>query len=103
MIAPVPESVVSVTFDNLGEAAQLELGMWPADVPQGEHFSVVEVLPRLLELLATRNAATRGKFVVLLRHLATSLGDRLIWTPPVGDIWSHEYMQPLTNPTDHLC
>jgi peptidoglycan/xylan/chitin deacetylase (PgdA/CDA1 family) len=54
MIAPVPESVVSVTFDNLGEAAQLELGMWPADVPAGEHFSVVEVLPRLLELLAAR-------------------------------------------------
>jgi peptidoglycan/xylan/chitin deacetylase (PgdA/CDA1 family) len=54
MIAPVSEPVVSVTFDNLGEAAQLELGMWPADVPQGQHFTVVEVLPRLLELLATR-------------------------------------------------
>jgi peptidoglycan/xylan/chitin deacetylase (PgdA/CDA1 family) len=50
----VPESVVSVTFDNLGEAAQLELGMWPAEVPEGLHFSVVEVLPRLLDLLATR-------------------------------------------------
>ena len=46
--------MVSVTFDNLGEAAQLELGMWPPDVPQGQHFTVVEVLPRLLELLATR-------------------------------------------------
>jgi peptidoglycan/xylan/chitin deacetylase (PgdA/CDA1 family) len=45
---------VSVTFDNLGEAAQLELGMWPEDVPQGEHFTVVEVLPRLLDLLAAR-------------------------------------------------
>jgi peptidoglycan/xylan/chitin deacetylase (PgdA/CDA1 family) len=45
---------VSVTFDNLGEAAQLELGMWPADVPVGQHFTVVEVLPRLLDLLATR-------------------------------------------------
>jgi peptidoglycan/xylan/chitin deacetylase (PgdA/CDA1 family) len=54
MIAPVSESVVSVTFDNLGEAAQLELGMWPEDVPQGQHFSVVEVLPRLLDLLASR-------------------------------------------------
>src|ERR1700727_398439 len=43
-----PESVVSVTFDNLGEAAQLELGMWPAEVPEGQHFTVVEVLPRLL-------------------------------------------------------
>jgi peptidoglycan/xylan/chitin deacetylase (PgdA/CDA1 family) len=50
----VPESTVSVTFDNLGEAAQLELGMWPEGVPEGQHFTVVEVLPRLLELLATR-------------------------------------------------
>jgi hypothetical protein len=44
---------VSVTFDNLGEAAQLELGMWPAEVPIGEHFTVVDVLPRLLDLLTT--------------------------------------------------
>jgi peptidoglycan/xylan/chitin deacetylase (PgdA/CDA1 family) len=51
----VPESGVSVTFDNLGEAAQLELGTWPEDVPKGQHFTVVEVLPRLLDLLATRN------------------------------------------------
>jgi peptidoglycan/xylan/chitin deacetylase (PgdA/CDA1 family) len=48
---------VSVTFDNLGEAAQLELGMWPADVPQGQHFTVVEVLPRLLDLLAKHGVA----------------------------------------------
>ncbi|MFI5009700.1 MAG: polysaccharide deacetylase family protein [Solirubrobacterales bacterium] len=48
------ESLVSVTFDNLGEAAQLELGMWPAEVPEGQHFTVVDVLPRLLELLAAR-------------------------------------------------
>jgi peptidoglycan/xylan/chitin deacetylase (PgdA/CDA1 family) len=45
---------VSVTFDNLGEAAQLELGMWPPEVPVGQHFTVVDVLPRLLDLLATR-------------------------------------------------
>lgn len=45
---------MSVTFDNLGEAAQLELGMWPADVPVGQHFTVVDVLPRLLDLLTTR-------------------------------------------------
>jgi peptidoglycan/xylan/chitin deacetylase (PgdA/CDA1 family) len=56
------ESVVSVTFDNLGEAAQLELGMWPKDVPEGQHFSVVEVLPRLLELLASRRV--RATFFV---------------------------------------
>jgi peptidoglycan/xylan/chitin deacetylase (PgdA/CDA1 family) len=47
-----PSPSLSVTFDNLGEAAQLERGMWPADVPIGQHFTVVEVLPRLLETLA---------------------------------------------------
>jgi peptidoglycan/xylan/chitin deacetylase (PgdA/CDA1 family) len=51
----VPESVVSVSFDNLGEAAQLGLGMWPPEVSEGQHFTVVDVLPRLLDLLATRN------------------------------------------------
>ena len=48
-----PPGAISITFDNLGEAAQLELGMWPDDVAQGEHFTVTEVLPRLLELLAS--------------------------------------------------
>ena len=42
---------VSVTFDNLGEAAELEGGSWPEDQPLGQHFSVVEILPRLLERL----------------------------------------------------
>jgi peptidoglycan/xylan/chitin deacetylase (PgdA/CDA1 family) len=51
----VSNPVVSITFDNLGEAAQLELGMWPAEVPMGEHFTVTEVLPRLLDLLAGHN------------------------------------------------
>jgi peptidoglycan/xylan/chitin deacetylase (PgdA/CDA1 family) len=49
----VSHPVVSVTFDNLGEAAQLELDMWPAEVPVGQHFTVVDILPRLLDLLAT--------------------------------------------------
>jgi peptidoglycan/xylan/chitin deacetylase (PgdA/CDA1 family) len=52
-MAAVSEPVVSVTFDNLGEAAQLELGMWPDEVPMGQHFTVVDILPRLLDLLAT--------------------------------------------------
>jgi peptidoglycan/xylan/chitin deacetylase (PgdA/CDA1 family) len=43
---------LSISFDNLGEAAELALGVWPPDQPQGAHFSVVEALPRVLELLA---------------------------------------------------
>jgi peptidoglycan/xylan/chitin deacetylase (PgdA/CDA1 family) len=45
-------ATVSVTFDNLGEAAELERGTWPEDRPLGEHFSVRECLPQLLALLA---------------------------------------------------
>jgi peptidoglycan/xylan/chitin deacetylase (PgdA/CDA1 family) len=43
---------VSVTFDNLGEAADLERGSWPPDQPLGRHYSVREALPELLALLA---------------------------------------------------
>lgn len=44
-------AAVAVTFDNLGEASELERGNWPADQPLGEHFSVTRALPRVLELL----------------------------------------------------
>jgi peptidoglycan/xylan/chitin deacetylase (PgdA/CDA1 family) len=47
------EAALSVTFDNLGEAAEMELGLWPADQPLGRHFTVTDVLPRLLETLAS--------------------------------------------------
>jgi peptidoglycan/xylan/chitin deacetylase (PgdA/CDA1 family) len=45
-------TTVALTFDNLGEAAELQLG---ADPPDGAHFSVADVLPRLLEALAERD------------------------------------------------
>jgi peptidoglycan/xylan/chitin deacetylase (PgdA/CDA1 family) len=41
-------SAVSFTFDNLGEAADLEFGKWPAEMPVGQHYTVNEVLPALL-------------------------------------------------------
>jgi len=50
---------VRVTFDNLGEAADLERGMWPAGKPLGHDRSVTTALPRLLdELDAHRLTAT---------------------------------------------
>ena len=42
---------VSVTFDNLGEAADLERGLWPESEPLGRHFSVRRMLPRILGML----------------------------------------------------
>jgi peptidoglycan/xylan/chitin deacetylase (PgdA/CDA1 family) len=44
-------AAVSVTFDNLGEAADLERGLWPEDEPLGRHFSVRHALPRILGIL----------------------------------------------------
>jgi len=42
---------VSVTFDNLGEAMDLATGAWPEDAPVGQHYSITEVLPKILALL----------------------------------------------------
>ena len=53
---------VSVTFDNLGEASDLERGWWPEDEPLGRHFSVTRALPRVLEALD--EAGLRATFFV---------------------------------------
>ncbi len=45
-------AAVSLTFDNLGEAAEIELGLRTADEPRGGHWSVVSALPIVLEELA---------------------------------------------------
>jgi peptidoglycan/xylan/chitin deacetylase (PgdA/CDA1 family) len=45
-------AAVSLTFDNLGEAAEIELGLRGAQEPRGGHWSVVSALPVVLEELA---------------------------------------------------
>jgi peptidoglycan/xylan/chitin deacetylase (PgdA/CDA1 family) len=42
---------IALTFDNLGEAADLERGLWPPERPLGRHPSVTTALPRLLDEL----------------------------------------------------
>ena len=44
-------AAVTVTFDNLGEAADLERGLWPEGKPLGRHFSMKRMLPRILGML----------------------------------------------------
>lgn len=41
-------AAVSVTFDNLGEAAEVQLGLRGADEPRGGHWSVMNALPIVL-------------------------------------------------------
>jgi peptidoglycan/xylan/chitin deacetylase (PgdA/CDA1 family) len=44
---------IVLTIDNLGEAAEIEQGTWPAEAARGRHPSVTRALPRLLDLLDT--------------------------------------------------
>ncbi len=53
---------VSITFDNLGEAAELELGLRDASASLGGHYSVTTALPIVLALLA--DAGLRATFFV---------------------------------------
>lgn len=46
------QAAVSLTFDHLGEAAELENGTWPAKQPIGKHHTVTGVLPQVLHALA---------------------------------------------------
>lgn len=50
-------ATLSLTFDNLGEAAELEMGTLPADAPLGGHRTATEVLPALLDRLDEREIA----------------------------------------------
>jgi peptidoglycan/xylan/chitin deacetylase (PgdA/CDA1 family) len=63
MVNTKPESATSkwpngaraalvLTIDNMGEAADLDRNLWPQDVPIGNHFSVKEVIPQFLAILA---------------------------------------------------
>ncbi len=50
-------ATLSLTFDNLGEAAELEMGALPPDAPLGGHRTATEVLPALLDRLDGRGIA----------------------------------------------
>ncbi len=52
-----PVGLLSLTFDNLGEAAEVEMGALAADVPLGRHVTALEVVPRLLGQLDERGIA----------------------------------------------
>ncbi|MGG1662096.1 polysaccharide deacetylase family protein [Brevibacillus sp. NRS-1366] len=49
------QATVCLTFDHLGEAADLQAGILTPDTPRGAHPSVSRDLPHLLALLADRD------------------------------------------------
>jgi peptidoglycan/xylan/chitin deacetylase (PgdA/CDA1 family) len=94
-------AAVSVTFDNLGEAADLERGLWPEDEPLGRHFSVKRTLPRILDTLD--ELGLRATFFVEGLNAELYPEALLEIASPGHEIgyhgWRHEYWPDL-NPSD---
>jgi peptidoglycan/xylan/chitin deacetylase (PgdA/CDA1 family) len=72
-------TAITLTFDNLGEAAALERGTWNGSTPLGADPSVTHALPRLLEELDRLSlsatfyveAINCGLYPAALREIAT--------------------------------
>lgn len=52
------QAALAITFDHLGEAAELQAGLLPAGTPVGDHPSITRDLPRLLHLLRDADLAS---------------------------------------------
>lgn len=44
-------AAICLTLDNMGEAADLNRRLWPETEPIGKHYSVTDVMPKILDLL----------------------------------------------------
>lgn len=90
--------VLSLTFDNLGEAAELEMGALPDDAPLGRHATALEVVPRLLEQLDERGIAAtffvEGLNAELYPDLLREIGAR--GHEVAYHAWRHEQWAELT-------
>lgn len=65
---------ISFTMDNLGEAQAVHNKSWPADKPTGQDPSVLQTLPRILDLLAAQQQQGGGGIKATYFAEAWSLG-----------------------------
>lgn len=71
-------AAIALTLDNMGEAADLNRGLWPSAEPIGKHYSVVEVLPKILALLKKYDVhATYFIESFNLKHYASAVADQV--------------------------
>lgn len=91
-------SAVSITFDNLGEAVELERGMWPKDKPLGQHTSVTHALPAILKMLAQQGlAATFFVEGINTELYADAMREIVASGHEIGyHAWRHEEWQQLS-------
>ncbi|KAH8658344.1 hypothetical protein BX600DRAFT_469009 [Xylariales sp. PMI_506] len=94
------QAAISMTIDNMGEAADLNRKLWPEGEPIGHHFSVTQVLPEMLRLLKKYNISATY-FIeswninvygeTILRDIAAA-GHEVGW-----HAWQHEAWSKLTD------
>ena len=91
-------AALSLSFDNLGEAAELEMGALPEDAPLGQHVTALEVVPRLLGQLDERGIAAtffvEGLNAELYPELLREVGAR--GHEVAYHAWRHEQWADLT-------
>jgi peptidoglycan/xylan/chitin deacetylase (PgdA/CDA1 family) len=93
-----PVGLLSLSFDNLGEAAELEMGALGDDVPLGRHETALEVVPRLLGQLDERGIGAtffvEGLNAELYPDLLREIDDR--GHEVAYHAWRHEQWADLT-------
>jgi hypothetical protein len=91
-------AAVAFTLDNMGEAADIDRGLWPESEPIGSHYSVKEVIPNILELLKKYDitatyfieAWNLAVYPEAIEQLAKA-GHEVVW-----HAWRHETWSKLT-------
>ena len=90
------KAAVSFTMDNLGEAQDVNRGLWPADRPVGTDASVREQLPRILDLLDRHGiratyfaeAWSLGPYADVARREILGRGHELAWHGYQHEPWA---------------
>ncbi|MCX4398676.1 polysaccharide deacetylase family protein [Streptomyces sp. NBC_00257] len=94
------QAAACVTFDHLGEAAELQMESWPAHIPVGSHHSVSTELPNLLEML--RDRPVRSTFYLEAWNIDT-YPDAVLSIADAGhDVGWHGWLHEPWSRTDEL-
>jgi peptidoglycan/xylan/chitin deacetylase (PgdA/CDA1 family) len=97
-------AALSLSFDNLGEVADLGRGVWPPEEPLGRHTSVTRALPRVQALLEA--SGLRATFFVEGRNAELYPGTLRALAAAGHEVachgWCHEAWADLTSDAERV-
>lgn len=90
---------ITLTMDNMGEAADLHRGIWPSTSPIGSHHSVTTALPTLLSIFATHDIPITYFIEAWnMTHYTTTI--RSLSSSPAVEIGFHAYQHEVWKSLD---